>query len=165
MINSELQGACHLQVIEYVEVTAQLCVPAIHRCGSAAGLKNFCQLGCESARRLLRLILFGGSLASTRAMLFAIRRGAICRGLDNRLLTLSFKLCRLGRIRPQQLVFERGPVEPADNGLHLVRCRCLDKSEALRFLRFMIADHFNRIRNEVVCAEPSLNVVGGDPCG
>jgi len=47
-------------------------------------------------------------------------------------------LCRVG---PQQPVFQRGAIEAANDGLHLVVGRRFDKCEALGFLGFVVSDH------------------------
>ena len=77
----------------------------------------------------------------------------------------ALELGGLGSVGPQKFVFERGAIEAANNGLHLVSSRRFDKGEPFRFLCFVIADYFDRIRNEVIGGEPSFDVVSGDPCG
>ena len=62
---------------------------------------------------------------------------------------LALRLRRLSRVRAQQPVFERSPIEPADDGVHLFVVRRVDEGESLGLLRFGIADHFNGVRDQV----------------
>ena len=65
----------------------------------------------------------------------------------------------------KDFIFERGSVKSANDGLHLVRCWRLDKRESFRFLRLVVPDHLNRIRDKVFSCEPLFNVVRSDPYG
>jgi len=71
----------------------------------------------------------------------------------------------LRRVGSKNFIFQRGSVEPANNRLHLVRCGSLDKRESLGFLRLVVPDHFDRIRDKVFGREPLFDVVRGDPHG
>ena len=77
--------------------------------------------------------------------------------------TLPLGLGRLRGICPQQSILKRSPIETADDGIHLLRVRRLDKREAFRLLRLGIADHFNCVRDQVFGLQPSLDVVRGYP--
>ena len=92
----------------------------------------------------------GGALRWLRLSLPAWSRGA---------------LRRLGRIRAQQAIFERRTIETANNGGHFIGGGRFDKSEALGFLRFVVADHFDGVGHEIFGGQPLFNIVGGDPCG
>jgi hypothetical protein len=70
---------------------------------------------------------------------------------------------RLSLIGAKQAVFERSAIEPADDGIHFFRVRGIDESEALRFLGLRIPNHLDIIVHEVLCVEPRLDVVFGDP--
>ncbi len=72
---------------------------------------------------------------------------------------------RLRGVGAKNFIFERRPVKTLDDGLHFVRCRSLDERESLRFLRFVIPDHLDRIRDKVFSRQPLFNVIGGDPRG
>jgi len=74
--------------------------------------------------------LGGGWLHAARRFLFLALRG-------------------LRRVGSQQPIFQRSAVEAADDRLHLIAGRRLDKSEALGFLRFVVSDHFNGIGHEI----------------
>src|SRR6266478_261508 len=49
---------------------------------------------------------------------------------------LASRLRRLSWISPKQTVLERRSIETADDRIHLLRIRRIDKREALRLLRF-----------------------------
>jgi hypothetical protein len=72
---------------------------------------------------------------------------------------------RLRRVGSEDFVLERGSVEAANDRLHLVSRGRLDKRESLGFLRFVIPDYFNRVRDKVFGGEPLFNVVRSDPNG
>jgi hypothetical protein len=72
---------------------------------------------------------------------------------------------RLRGIGPKQAILQRRAVKTADDGVHLLRIRRLDKREALGLLRFGIADHFNCVRDQVFGCQPSLDIVRGYPGG
>src|SRR5581483_1091149 len=78
---------------------------------------------------------------------------------------LPFGPRRLGGIRAQQAILQRGAVEPADDGVHLLRVGRFDKREALGLLRFGIADDLNCVRDQVFGCQPSLDIVRSDPGG
>jgi hypothetical protein len=77
--------------------------------------------------------------------------------------SLGFR--RLGRICAEQPVFKRRPVEPADDRVHLLSVRRFDKREPLGLLSFRIADDFDCVRDQVLGAQPALDIVRGDPSG
>src|SRR4029077_20485026 len=78
---------------------------------------------------------------------------------------LTLGLGRLGGIGPQQTVFQRCPVEAANDGVHFICVRRFDKREAFRLLRFGIADDLNRVRDQVLGGEPAPDIVRSDPSG
>src|SRR5580700_2369587 len=63
------------------------------------------------------------------------------------------RLCRVGS---EDLILKRSPVEAANDRLHLVSRWRLDKRESLGFLRFVIPDYFNRVRDKVFRRQPLL---------
>ncbi len=71
----------------------------------------------------------------------------------------------LRRVGPKNFIFERGSVEAANDRLHFVRCRSLDKRESFGFLRLVVPNHLNRIRDKIFCSEPLFDVVRSDPYG
>ena len=135
-----------------------------------SGLEDFGQLRSEHTARIL-LPVAASALApmGPRRWLRLRRAGATIRsgggsgggGCTARILALG----RLGRIGAQQAVFERRAIEPADDSLHLIGGRCFDESEALGFLRLVVADHLDGVSDEVFGGEPLLDVVSGDPGG
>ena len=62
----------------------------------------------------------------------------------------------LRRVGPQKPVFQGGAIEAANNRLHLVGGRRFDKSEALGFLRFVVADHLNGVGHKSSAASHCL---------
>ena len=68
----------------------------------------------------------------------------------------TLRLRRLRGIGPQQAIFQRCAIESADDRVHFVRVRRFDEREALGLLRFRIADHFNRVRDQVLGASQPL---------
>ena len=153
----------------------RLDVPLVHRCGTllktAAGacfaplqnLQSLCQFGCKRAARGLVAIFSTASSAVGALMRVwcgcSLRSGGLLHGTPFFIFTLR-RLCGIGA---QQSIFEGCAVKPANDGLHLVGGRCLDKSEALGFLRFVVADHLYGIGHEIFGGQPLLNVIGGDP--
>jgi hypothetical protein len=71
----------------------------------------------------------------------------------------------LRRISPQQPVFERCAIEAPDDGVHLFGVRGVDESEALRFLCFGVANHFDCVGYQGFGTEPALDIVRCDPDG
>src|SRR5262249_55804886 len=76
-----------------------------------------------------------------------------------------FALGRLSGVGTKKAVFERSAVKTADDGLHFVVGGCLDKCEALGFLGFVVADHFDSVGDEIFGSQPLFDIVGSDPCG
>ena len=72
------------------------------------------------------------------------------------------RLCRVG---PEDFVLERSAVEAAYDRLHLVSRWRFDKRESLGFLRFVIPDYFNRVRDKVFGGQPLFDVVRSHPYG
>jgi hypothetical protein len=69
----------------------------------------------------------------------------------------------LRRIGAEQAVFQGRAIESADNRVHLLRVGGINEGEALGLLRFGVADHFNRVRNQIFGGEPSSDIVRGHP--
>ncbi len=65
----------------------------------------------------------------------------------------------------KQAVFQRCAIEAADDGIHLFRVWRFNESESLGLLRFGVADHLNRVRDQILGAEPSSDVVRSHPSG
>ena len=65
----------------------------------------------------------------------------------------------LGLIRSKETILERGAVKASDDGVHLFRIGCVDKGEALRFLRFGIPNHFDVVKDQALGIQPGLDVV------
>ena len=63
---------------------------------------------------------------------------------------LALRPRRLGGIRTQKAFFKGSTVEATDDGVHLFRIWRFYKREALGLLRFRIANHFNRVRDQVL---------------
>jgi hypothetical protein len=78
---------------------------------------------------------------------------------------LALRPGRLRRIGAEQAIFQRRAVKPADDRVHLLGVGGIDKREPLGLLRFGIADHFNRVRNQIFSGEPAFNIVRGHPNG
>ena len=78
---------------------------------------------------------------------------------------LDSALGGLCRVSPEDFVLERGTVKPANDRLHLVSRWRLDKRESFGFLRFVIPDYCNRVRDKVLGGQPLLDVVRSDPYG
>src|SRR5690348_15727213 len=76
---------------------------------------------------------------------------------------LPLRLGRLRRVGAKQPVLQGSAVKTADDGVHLLRVRRVNEREALRLLRFRIANHFNCVRNQVLGAKPALDIVRGHP--
>jgi len=129
------------------------------RQSSPAKLENLRQFGSECAAGRL----FPVAAAAFLAVGFD-NAGSTGIGRYNRLRsTALFALRGLRRIGSQQTVFQRRTIETADDGSHFVGGRSFDKREALRFLRFVIADHFDGVGDQIFGGEPLLDVIGCDP--
>src|SRR5215469_2095146 len=89
-------------------------------------LENFGQLGCK--RTAWRAVaIFAATLAAMRPLLvgFATRRCMRCMSSRWGGYGASiFALWRLRRVGPQEPVFQRGTVEPANDRLHFVSRGC-----------------------------------------
>ena len=77
----------------------------------------------------------------------------------------SLALGRLRGVRPEQFIFQRRTIEAANDRLHFVLRGRFNERESFRFLRLVVTDDLNRIRNQVVSRQPLLNIVGRDPRG
>lgn len=145
---------------------------AAFRQGKLKSLGQFCR---ESALRLLFAPLRRARGAarsaaailaarSTRSLLWSAIRGTVALGCAW-LTSPDSALRGLRRVCPKNLVFKRGSIEAADNRLHFFLRGRFHKCEALRFLRFVVADYFDRICYQILCGEPLFNVIGRDPNG
>ena len=56
---------------------------------------------------------------------------------------------RLRGVGAKEPILQRRPVEPADDGIHLIGVRRVNKREALGLLRFRVADDFDCVRDQV----------------
>ncbi len=72
-------------------------------------------------------------------------------------------LRRLSRVCPQDFVLEWSTVEAANNRLHLVSGWRFHECESFGFLRFVVSNYFDRIRDQIFRRKPLFNVIGGDP--
>ena len=79
--------------------------------------------------------------------------------------SLGLWLRRLCRIGTQQTIFKGRPVKTANDRVHFLGIRRVDKREALGLLRFGIADNLYCVCDQVFGAQPTLDVVGGNPGG
>lgn len=61
----------------------------------------------------------------------------------------SLRLGGLRGVSAQEPIFERSPIEASNNRVHLFQVRRVDKRKALGLLRFGVANHFNRVRDQV----------------
>ncbi len=68
---------------------------------------------------------------------------------------LALRLRRLRRIGAKQAILQRRTVEPADDRIHLLGIWRFDEREALGLLRFGVADHLNRVRDQVFGCQAS----------
>src|SRR5262245_37263035 len=118
-----------------------------------AGLEGFGEFFGEGAVRTA----VAGLLATGRPVATAARgalfvSGVLLRNVARRWTAggpgLALGLRRLRRICAKQSIFERGAIEAADDRIHLFGVRRFDERESLRLLRFRIADHFNRVRDQ-----------------
>ncbi len=126
-------------------------------------LESFSQLFRERALRSVVLIgpfVFFATALTAAFMVYGAHRR---RTRSDALLLARFG--RLSLIGPQETFFKRRTVEPADDGVHLLRIRRRDKRETLRFLGLGVADDFDVIEDEVFRVEPRLDIVLGNPGG
>src|SRR5580698_2013212 len=61
----------------------------------------------------------------------------------------ALRLRRLRRVGAQQAILQRCAIEPANDRVHFVGIWRFDEREALRLLRFRIANDFDRVRYQV----------------
>jgi len=132
-------------------------------------LQNLCELRRKRAAGGL-LAISASTFPALRTLLLGLLlrtdRWRSCRWLWRLWPTrgiLAFRWLR--RVGPQQAVFERRPIETADDGGHLIGGRRFDKCEALRFLRFVITDYFDAVGHQIFGGQPLLDVISGDPRG
>ena len=102
---------------------------------------------------------------SMSCVMRSVRSGCVRSGMSAHRAHLPFRLWRLRRVGAKQAVFEWRTIEAADDRVHLFAVRGFDKRESLGFLRFVVADDLNRIRDQIVSREPLFDVVGGYPHG
>src|SRR5262249_54864607 len=127
------------------------------------GLEGFGEFFGEGAVRTAVAGLFAAGrlvAAAARGTLFV--SGVLLRSVARRWAagsSLALRLRRLRWIRTKQTIFERRTIEAADDRIHLFGVRRFDERESLRLLRFRIADHFNRVRDEAFGGEPAPDVV------
>ena len=93
----------------------------------------------------------------------AVTRRTARPGTASALPNLPSRLGRLGRVRAKQTILERSSIETTNDGVHFVRIRRVDKSESLGLLRFGVANHFYRVRDQVFSAQPIPDVVRSYP--
>ena len=114
-------------------------------------LQCFREFVCKSAAGGLLAITSGTAapIGALCAALLRTRCAACGGGLMGRPARRIFALGRLRGIRAQEAIFERGAIEAANDGLHLVAGGRLDECEALRFLGFVVSDHFDGIGDKI----------------
>jgi hypothetical protein len=127
-------------------------------------LQNLRQLGCKRAPgRLLPVFAAATPLAVRALHARAIGRRRLLHRCCLLRTAYILALWGLGWIGAQKPVFERGAVKAADDRLHLFGSRRFDKCETLRFLRFVIADHFDGVGHKIFRGEPLFDIVGCHP--
>jgi len=147
------------------------------------GLKRFSEffskgaVGAATIRRFSRTALFSASRrtrfhpgASGRAAVTGRRSPGCNRGATGpaslcRHRSLSPGFRRLRGIGAKQTVLQGRTVETADNRIHLLRIRRVDEREALRLLRFRVADYLNSVRDQVFGGQPAPDIVRSHPSG
>jgi len=136
---------------------------AAHRCGGRLFGERVSEFSRERALGLVvplaTLRLAASSVAIARTAVALIATGGCLR------LCCTLALGRLCGICPEQLIFQRRTIETANNRLHFVLRGRFYERESFGFLRLVIADYFDRIRDKVIRRQPLLNIVGGDPRG
>src|SRR5581483_7908927 len=131
-----------------------------------ARLQNLCQFSGEDTAGFLIAVTAAPLAAMCAGWWYGARGtcaragGTRCGGCSRaaRVLTLG----GLGWVSAQEPVFERCAIEPADDGLHFVAGWRFDESEALGFLRFVVADHFDGVGDEIFGGQPLFDIVGSD---
>ncbi len=78
---------------------------------------------------------------------------------------LALGLGRLRRIGAQKTILKGRPVKAANDRVHFLGVRRVNKREALGLLRFGVADYLNCVRDKVLGAQPALDIVRSDPSG
>lgn len=142
---------------------------AAHRFDSGAAsrfeLQGFGELGCESALRFM--IALPAATTPFRPGTTSCGPGSPTRATrSSRSTSLRGPHCtfsRLSGVGTKYLVLQRSAIKATNNRRHLVRRGGFHKCEALGLLRLVIANHLDRIRDEIVCGQPLLNVVGSYP--
>ena len=142
---------------------------AAHRFDSGAAsrfeLQGFGELGCESALRFM--IALPAATTPFRPGTTSCGPGSPTRATrSSRSTSLRGPHCtfsRLSGVGTKYLVLQRSAIKAANNRRHLVRRGGFHKCEALGLLRLVIANHLDRIRDEIVCGQPLFNVVGSYP--
>jgi len=126
------------------------------------GLREFFGEGTLGRIRSLCVLL-----TATTAIIAGRSRGCWARSMRRRCRHRRFgntlRPRRLRRIGAQQAVFERGAVEAANDGVHLLFIRSFNKSEPFGFLGLRVADNLHGIGHQVFRVEPRLDVVGCYP--
>jgi hypothetical protein len=147
-----------------VACRSQVCVEYLEDLGQFGGKSALWFLFALSAAAAFRWPAIAEAVGSLhwRSLFRSGGRADGTRGFVDRDRSAFGGLCRVGS---KNFVFQRGSVETADNRLHLVRSRSLDKRKSLGFLRLVVPDNFDRIRDKVFGREPLLNIVRGDPYG
>ena len=144
-----------------------------HRCASRAGvesslpalstegaeLEGFGEFGGESAlglvfpltRAAIRTGRTGTSAGRSTLIGTGTRTGGRTTGRATRgTTTTSCDTFRwLSRVCPQDFVLEGSTVEAANDRLHLVSGWRFHKCESLGFLRFVVSNYFDRIRDQI----------------
>src|SRR6266496_3657999 len=129
-------------------------------------LQNLCQFSRKSAAGSL-LAISAATFPALRTLLLQRATGLRSYGwLRRRLPARSFfAFRRLRRVGSQEAILQGRSIETAYNGGHFVGGRRFDKCEALRFLRFVIANDFYGVSHQIFGGQPLFDVIGGDPGG
>ena len=133
--------------------------------GPTLFLKDFRQFRGKSA---LRFVLALSSSATLGRPIAGSAIGSLFRWFGDacgRRRALDSALGGLRGVGPKNLIFERRAVETANNRLHFVRRGSLDKRESFGFLRLVVPNNLNRIRDKVFRREPLFNIVRSYPYG
>ena len=122
---------------------------AIGQLFSAATLSAARRTLVDVLRRTLRRgrrrgLSNGGSTGTGVSTTLTTRTSGTARGP-----CLGFRPGRLSGIRAQKPLLQGSAVKAPDDRIHFIGVWRLDKREALGLLRFRVADHFNRVRDQV----------------
>lgn len=148
------------------------CLPPEHQPpgvveGRLEGLGEFlCERALRTLMSLVRpLVFLSATLAADIVAIGHRLRSLGCwSALDNGT-HLVTGLRWLGLIRSEEAILERGTVKASDDGVHLFRIGCVDKGEALRLLRFRVADDFDIVKNKALGVQPAFDVILRNPDG